>query len=192
MAKAINDFEQEGYKPYYIYGTTLGTGNELTPVRAYTAVYDEISEYEKSEAVSFDYIFLATGTAASYSGLMCGAAQKGHSPNIIGISVARDANRCKEIIKENTRLFFGKDLHLSPVITDKYLFGGYSFTCDEELSEIDFIFDKYQIPLDPTYTGKAFFGMKEYLKSHNIKDKNILFIHTGGYPIFCDYKNIKL
>lgn len=192
VAKAINDFEQEGYKPYYIYGTTLGTGNELTPVRAYTAVYDEISEYEKSEAVSFDYIFLATGTAASYSGLMCGAAQKGHSPNIIGISVARDANRCKEIIKEITRLFFGKNLHLTPVITDKYLFGGYSLTCDEELSEIDFIFDKYQIPLDPTYTGKAFFGMKEYLKSHNIKDKNILFIHTGGYPIFCDYKNIKL
>ncbi len=192
VEKAIKDFKQEGLDPYYIYGSTLGTGNELTPIKSYTAVYNEIAEYEKSENTAFDCIFLATGTAASYSGIVCGALQRGITPNIIGISVARDALRCEEIIRENIKLFFGEAKHFTPVVTDKYLFGGYSKTNPLQLKEINFIFDIYQIPLDPTYTGKAFFGMKEYLKEHNIKNKNILFIHTGGYPIFCDYKNIKL
>ncbi len=42
----------------------------------------------------------------------------------------------------------------------------------------------YGLPLDSTYTGKAFYGMKEYLTKNNIKDKKILFIHTGGTPLF--------
>ena len=42
----------------------------------------------------------------------------------------------------------------------------------------------YGIPLDETYTGKAFMGMSEYI--YEISDKNILFIHTGGTPLFFD------
>lgn len=45
---------------------------------------------------------------------------------------------------------------------------------------------KYGIPLDSTYTGKAFQGMKKYIAENNIKNKNILFIHTGGTPLFFD------
>ena len=42
------------------------------------------------------------------------------------------------------------------------------------------------IPLDPTYTGKAFWGMLQYLKDHGIRGKRILFLHTGGTPLFFD------
>lgn len=42
------------------------------------------------------------------------------------------------------------------------------------------------IPLDPTDTSKAFWGMKEYLKNQTITGKNILFVHTGGVPLFFD------
>ena len=38
----------------------------------------------------------------------------------------------------------------------------------------------------PTYTGKAFWGMKNYLEENEIRDSNILFIHTGGTPLFYD------
>ena len=47
-------------------------------------------------------------------------------------------------------------------------------------------FTLYGIPMDSTYTGKAFLGMKKYLKEHQLTDKNILFIHTGGTPLFFD------
>jgi D-cysteine desulfhydrase len=43
------------------------------------------------------------------------------------------------------------------------------------------------IPLDPIYTGKAFWGMKEYIKDMQMAGKNILFIHTGGTPLFFDF-----
>ena len=45
------------------------------------------------------------------------------------------------------------------------------------------------LPLDPTYTGKAFWGMKEYLEKNNVIGKKILFIHTGGTPLYFDYQN---
>ena len=190
VSRAIEDFEQEGFDPYYIYGNTKGEGNELTPVNSYKVVFDEIRKYEEDSDIRFDYIFVATGTAATYSGLLIRAQELGSSCNIVGISVARSADKCRQIIENNLKAYFGTDTDAPISITDEYLFGGYSETHDAELSEIDFIYNTYNIPLDPTYTGKAFFGMKEYLKKNNIKDKNILFIHTGGYPIFCDYKGI--
>ena len=192
VEKAIQDFEDEGFYPYYIYGNTKGEGNELTPIKSYTVVYDEILEYEKNTGTRFDCIFLATGTAATYSGLLCRAIELNDSRSIVGISVARDKDKCSKIIENNVNLYFGTNVSSDINITDSYLFGGYSRTSEEELREIDFILEKYNIPLDPTYTGKAFYGMKCYLEENNIKNKNILFIHTGGYPIFCDYKGIIL
>ena len=49
-----------------------------------------------------------------------------------------------------------------------------------------YIARKYGIPLDPTYTGKAFFGMEQYLRRERVTGKNILFLHTGGTPLFFD------
>ncbi len=43
---------------------------------------------------------------------------------------------------------------------------------------------KNSIILDPVYTGKAFYGMSQYIRENKIQGKNILFIHTGGLPIF--------
>ena len=42
------------------------------------------------------------------------------------------------------------------------------------------------LPLDPTYTGKAFWGMKQYIEEHQLQDCYVLFIHTGGTPLFYD------
>ncbi|MFB9106675.1 hypothetical protein ACFFU1_17335, partial [Algibacter miyuki] len=39
------------------------------------------------------------------------------------------------------------------------------------------------ILLDPVYSGRAFYGMLDYIKSQKIKKgANILFWHTGGLP----------
>ena len=48
------------------------------------------------------------------------------------------------------------------------------------------VFLNYGIPLDSTYTGKAFDGMRKYITVNGIKDKRVLFIHTGGTPLFFD------
>ena len=43
-----------------------------------------------------------------------------------------------------------------------------------------------------TYTGKAFYGMVKYLEENQIQGKQIqgkqiLFLHTGGTPLFFDF-----
>ena len=45
---------------------------------------------------------------------------------------------------------------------------------------------RHGIPMDSVYTAKAYEGMKKYLDDKDIKNSDILFIHTGGTPLFFD------
>ena len=47
--------------------------------------------------------------------------------------------------------------------------------------------EQYGIPLDPTYTGKAFTGMMKWLETHGNDGDPVLFIHTGGTPLYFDF-----
>ena len=70
---------------------------------------------------------------------------------------------------------------------DAYRLGGYGLY-DERVKEC--IKRQYRmngIPFDPIYTGKAFWGMEEYIKEKHIKNSRILFLHTGGTPLFYDF-----
>ena len=72
------------------------------------------------------------------------------------------------------------------IFIDKYIGSGYGKENDEIITTIKEAMIKYGIPLDTTYTGKAFNGMKKYIIENDIRGKNILFIHTGGTPLFFD------
>ena len=187
------EFSSKGYNPYYINGNKYGKGNEKVPVYAYYKVIDEIIEQEQSMSIKFDYIFLASGTGMTQSGLIAGNITQKNKYKIIGISIAR--NKDNQIPKLNCFLneFFNtKDSDYSDniIFDDDYLFGGYGKYTEEIENEIINMYKENGIPLDPTYTGKAFVGMKKYLIRNNIKNKNILFIHTGGTPLFFDFINL--
>ena len=78
------------------------------------------------------------------------------------------------------------------IFDDSYICGGYGKYNDEIINTIKEVMQKEGIPLNTTYTGKAFWGMKEYLQKHKIVGKRVLFIHTGGTPLFFDdLKEIK-
>ena len=71
------------------------------------------------------------------------------------------------------------------IFIDDYT-SGYGKDDSRVIEIIERVLKKYGIPLDMTYTGKAFMGMQEYVRENQIKGKNILFIHTGGTPLFFD------
>ena len=71
--------------------------------------------------------------------------------------------------------------------TDEYMEGGYASYSEAVAQTIRQVYDSDGIPLDMTYTGKAFYGMMEYLKKQKITGKNILFLNTGGLPLFFDF-----
>ena len=67
-----------------------------------------------------------------------------------------------------------------------YRQGGYGQYDERILQVIREEFCRNGLPLDPTYTGKAFWGMKQYIEEHQLQDCDVLFIHTGGTPLFYD------
>ena len=95
------------------------------------------------------------------------------------------------VVKDSIREYLGErfaELYREDALlfTDEYRFDGYGNYSGEVLSLIDRVMEREGIPLDTTYVGKAFYGMCAFLKEHDIKDKNVLFIHTGGTPLYFD------
>ena len=149
-------------------------------------------EQEKAINVNFDYIVFPSGTGMTQAGLIAGNINHGKKFKIVGISIARNVNN--QILKLNIFLnqYFNTnnyDYSNNIIFDDNYLFGGYGKYNNEIRKEIINMYKEDGIPLDPTYTGKAFVGMKNYLSKNNIENKNILFIHTGGTPLFFDFIN---
>lgn len=193
VEKIIDNKLSEGYKPYYIYGDSNGKGNEVTPINAYVPVYDEIVRQAKDNR--YDYIFLACGTGMTYSGLICGKLSNNGSEQIIGISIARSKeveipkiHQMVSLYAEKKNISLSEDwLNENIIFTDEYLCGGYSEYNKHIVSVIDNEMKNDGIAFDSTYTGKAFWGMQEYIKKNNISDKKILFINTGGTTLYFDY-----
>ena len=185
----LKGLRDKGLIPYYIYGDSTGKGNEHIPLLAYMKVYEEIKG-------QFDYIFLATGTGMTQGGLLAGKALNRGTEKIVGISVARSSIQETTVLKNSLDSFSSriKKIECGEIIVDdEYLCNGYGTYNRQVEKTIYKQFTCNGMPLDPTYTGKAFWGMQEYIKKNGIMGKRILFIHTGGTPLFFDYMNgIKL
>jgi D-cysteine desulfhydrase len=188
VERTMDKCRLQGLNPYYIYGDIYGKGNEKVAVQAYVEAYDEIKQYENENRVVFNYIFHASGTGITQSGLICGSMLHGDDRHIIGISVARDAEGGYKAIFDNVFAYMQRQEGTTNAVyfEDKYLAGGYGKYNDQIEDTIKRMLNEDGIPLDTTYTGKAFWGMTGYLKENLIEGKNILFIHTGGLPLFFD------
>lgn len=190
IEKTIKVLESKGKKVYFIEGG--GHGNLGT--KAYVDCYEEILDFQKDNNIEFDYIFFASGTGTTQAGLVCGKLLNNSKTKIIGISIARKLPRGRDIILDSiydylndNRINLSKDLvEESTLFIDDYTGTKYGSFNTEILDVIRKILIKYGIPLDSTYTGKAFFGMEQYINSNELKGNKILFIHTGGTPLFFD------
>ena len=193
----MNQIREDGHKPYYIYGNKLGTGNEGVAAGAYVKAYRQIKEFEKEASIRFDYIFHASGTGATQAGLTCGHILEGDQTQIVGILISsREYERAVSVIKNGMSSYLesiGEVWHSEYdqeiILAGEYTKGGYGAYDDEILQCIKEEFQEDSLPLDPVYTGKAFLGMQKYVMEQKIRDKNILFLHTGGTPLFYDSLN---
>lgn len=195
ISNLMKELKEKNLNPYYINGNEFGTGNEAIPVNAYYKVYKEICNQEQKSNIQYDYIFVALGTGMTYSGLISGKIANNDSfHNIIGISIARNINQCKDKIESYTSEFLKtkgidiseEDLKKNINISDEFLLGGYSKYNLEIKDTITRLYQEEGIYADTTYVGKAYYGMKKFIVNNNIEEKNILFIHTGSAPLFFD------
>ena len=194
VEKTMNRLTEEGYHPYYIFGDKFGTGNEGTPVHTYVDGYREILAWEKEQNISFSHIFAASGTGSTQCGMVSGKLLEQGTEQIIyfrfhpasttepsaswraafPIILRRIISCCRK----DGRVNFIWKWDTARADTDQY---------DERILQvIREEFCRNGLPLDPTYTGKAFWGMKQYIEEHQLQDCDVLFIHTGGTPLFYD------
>lgn len=186
----LEQLRVDGYRPYFIPGG--GHGNVGTQV--YVDCYNEIVAYEKESNTHFDYVFFATGTGTTQAGLVCGQLLNGDDRKIVGISIARKNPRGRDVVKESITDYlkdYNTDISLdeiekNTIFVDDYIGDGYGKENSDIKDTIRTVMKQYGIPLDATYTGKAFFGMLSEIKRLGISGANILFIHTGGTPLFFD------
>lgn len=191
IEKTISVLKATGQRPYFIEGG--GHGNLGT--QAYVDCYAEILEYERQSCIHFDYIFFASGTGTTHAGLVCGQLLNMDSRKIIGISIARKNPRGRQVVIDSVKSFLkdknvkisDSDISDATIFLDEYTGDGYASSNPHINETIRTLLVETGIPLDSTYTGKAYTAMLHIIKSQEIEGKNILFIHTGGTPLFFDY-----
>lgn len=132
---------------------------------------------------SYDRIFLACGTATTFSGLAI--ANKGDT-RIYGVSALKGGDFLMETVKTYlTKLFNDTETEaelLSKIhlVTNAH-FGGYAKTKPELIEFMRNFTKETSVKLDPVYTAKAAFamyGLAEKMKHR--REEKWLFIHSGG------------
>ena len=124
---------------------------------------------------TYTHIFLPIGSGTTTAGLLKGCHKNQY---IEGISVMKNnfslENEIYTLVEDSEKM---KHLHLH----HEYHFGGYAKKNSELITFMNQIWEKYRLPLDFVYTGKAFYAMLDLLNKGDISaDGKILFIHTGG------------
>jgi 1-aminocyclopropane-1-carboxylate deaminase/D-cysteine desulfhydrase-like pyridoxal-dependent ACC family enzyme len=201
MDNAMSDFKKEGYSPYYIWGG----GHCLEGSFAY---YDAVKNLKEQITFIPDYVFFASGTGTTHAGIHVGMKHFFPAAKVVGISISRDTQRGIDAIYESVieleeYLKFAKTNKKSIIFIDNFVGNEYESIYDDEILCIKKTIRDEGLLLDPTYTGKAFYGMLNCLSHTQINpsppngealtcalpiNKNILFWHTGGIFNLCSNK----
>ncbi|BBB89543.1 pyridoxal-phosphate dependent enzyme [Methylomusa anaerophila] len=77
------------------------------------------------------------------------------------------------------------------VCFDEYVGPGYSLPTAQMVEAVKLLARTEGILLDPVYTGKAMAGLIDLIRQGYFqKDKNVLFVHTGGSPALYAYADV--
>lgn len=181
MDNAMARFEAQGLKPYYIHGG----GHDLPGGTAFVDAIMELKHQCDEIGYKPNYIFHATGTGSTQAGIAVGLDLVGWSDvKLIGISVARNEERGKKVVVDfanGLAKYYGisKDYSDSIIFDDSYVGSGYDKRNKEIESFIKNVRQGTSLLVDETYSGKAMYGMMDYIKKNKLKG-NFLFWLSGG------------
>ena len=176
IQRVIMQTEKEGISNRYLYGG----GKSLEGVYAY---YDAVKELKEQLSEKIDDVYVACGTGTTLTGICAGMQEYFPEAMVHGISVARSWDLEKSVMEEDMAYikdYTGKNYDFSNLVFhDEFLLGGYGKTSQEELTVIQEVVSKEGMLVDPTYSGKAFYGMSNLVAKDT--KKNVLFWNTGGF-----------
>jgi len=178
LKDVVNKYEQQGLMVKQIYG-----GGKS--VEGFTSYYEAVKELS-SQINTIDYLFVACGTGTTLTGICAGMHKMYPNAKVYAISTARSYENEFSILTDDMRQFneqHGTNYNLSNLaFHDEFLCGGYAKYNDELMNCVKESLSKEGMIIDPTYSGKAFYGMEYIIKKtpELFLDKTILFWNTGG------------
>lgn len=181
LARTAEELVARGERPYVI---PEGGSNGLGAL-GYVTALQELAEQQAAEQLprDFDVLCVACGSGGTAAGVSLGL---GLLPQVakraVAFAVCDDRAYFERIVggiqAEARRL----DTRLPPpgplVIEDEFKGPSYG---QASSAQLEFILEVARVSgllLDPTYTGKALFG----LARSTLKPRRALFLHTGGLP----------
>ncbi|OGS70417.1 MAG: hypothetical protein A2Y96_00610 [Firmicutes bacterium RBG_13_65_8] len=191
MEEVAGEYRRRGRTPYVI---PLGGSNQVGAA-GYALATIEILGQAADMGVSFDRLFVATGSGGTQGGLVLGAKAFGAPYTVAGVSVSRTAAEIKELV---VRVVATGSEHLGVelpplradevVVYDQYVGEGYGKMTAGCLEAIRLLARTEGIFLDPVYTGKTMAGLIDLVRRGVIgADETVLFLHTGGSPALFAY-----
>ena len=136
-----------------------------------------IEEFISNIHINYDYVCCPCGTGGTLAGIIKGTKNES---NVLGFSVLKGGefliNNVKRFIHTNEGTSYSNwEINLN------YHFGGYAKLNSELVAFIERFEKQNNIPIEPVYSGKMFYGIYDLiLKGYFKKGKTILAIHTGG------------
>lgn len=178
IQEILNNYQQKGIKARFIYGG----GKSLEGIYAY---YDAVKEL-KNQGCKIDYVFVACGTGTTLSGISAGLQEFYPNAIVHAISTARTWEAEKKTLEENASVisnYLNYEVDFNNLLfAEDYLCGGYAKYSKALMNTITECISHEGMLIDPTYSGKAFWGMTQIIESNmeQYKGKNICFFNTGG------------
>ena len=129
----------------------------------------------------FDYYVVAQGTTTTSIGI---ALALPPSAKIIVVPVLKGFNSKSEMKSVLNNVDLWNVIKDKIIVLDDFHFGGYAKSTNELREFISEINQLNEMQIEEVYTGKALYALKNYLEKNFVKNKKVLFIHTGG--IFTD------
>lgn len=181
-----DQLKQAGHHPYIIPvggATPIGSAG-------FALGYQEAQQQLKDQyGQQVDYVFHGSGTGGTAAGLIAGISAFSDNPatKLISINVSPkpDTHPQKIANLANDALaYLGLDKTVSPDDLNfdfNYYGEGYEVPTEASSAAIRTLARTEGVLLDPVYTGKAFSGLLDYLKTKKIPEQsNVIFWHTGG------------
>jgi D-cysteine desulfhydrase len=191
MEKTADELRRAGKKPYIIPG---GASNPLGAL-GYVACAEEILAQSFEKGVSFDRIFVTSGSGGTHAGLAVGLWGNRSEIPLTGINISRPNSQQVPLVHSlaaETVRYLGIEEPLPEDLIqcfDEYVGEGYSLPTEAMTKAVVFLARTESILLDPVYTGKAFAGMLDLIqKGFCRKGEKVLFVHTGGFPALLHYQ----
>jgi D-cysteine desulfhydrase len=182
MAEVARELSARGERPYVIpEGGSNGLGS-LGYVDAMAEVRQQLDGGLGGGPAPFDAIVHACGSGGTAAGTALGARRHGVAAVTHAVAVCDDRAYFEPLVarisEEMVALDPSLDRSAQPVLHDAWKGPSYGLASQEQTAFIVEVARKTGLLLDPVYTGKALFGLRELAP----KPKRVLFLHTGGIP----------